>query len=122
MNVLSIVETPEKYPAMVSWQRAQIVSVRQCDETFGRKPSHADIRSTTKLCQTAAPELPLITKLTPAPMKVGQFPTDRKKKALCIMLRTQRIPESLRAFWRMVSFTAAKTSRMFDVSVACVRL
>jgi hypothetical protein len=56
------------------------VTVRQCDETFGRKPSHADIRSTTKLCQTAAPELPLITKPTPAPMNVGQFPTDRKKR------------------------------------------
>jgi len=34
----------------------------------------------------------------------------------------QRIPESLRAFCSMVSFTAAKTRRMFDVSVACVRL
>ena len=33
-----------------------------------------------------------------------------------------KMPESLRAFWRMVSFTAAKTSRMFEVSVACVRL
>lgn len=33
-----------------------------------------------------------------------------------------RIPESLRAFWRMVSFTAAKTSRMLEVSVAWVRL
>ena len=32
------------------------------------------------------------------------------------------MPESLRAFWRMVSLTAAKTSRIFDVSVACVRL
>jgi len=34
----------------------------------------------------------------------------------------QRMPESFRAFWRIVSFTAAKTSRIFDVSVACVRL
>lgn len=33
-----------------------------------------------------------------------------------------KIPESLRAFCRIVSLTAAKTSRMFDVSVACVRL
>ena len=33
-----------------------------------------------------------------------------------------KMPESLRAFWRMVSLTAAKTSRTFDVSVACVRL
>lgn len=32
------------------------------------------------------------------------------------------MPESLRAFWRIVSLTAAKTSRMLDVSVACVRL
>ena len=33
-----------------------------------------------------------------------------------------KIPESLRAFWRIVSFTAAKTRRIFEVSVACVRL
>ena len=33
-----------------------------------------------------------------------------------------RIPESLSAFWRIVSLTAAKTRRMFDVSVACVKL
>jgi hypothetical protein len=33
-----------------------------------------------------------------------------------------KMPESFRAFWRMVSLTAAKTSRIFDVSVACVRL
>ena len=32
------------------------------------------------------------------------------------------IPESASALWRIVSFTAAKTSRMLDVSVACVRL
>jgi hypothetical protein len=32
------------------------------------------------------------------------------------------MPESLRALFRIVSFTAAKTSRIFDVSVACVRL
>ena len=32
------------------------------------------------------------------------------------------MPESARALWRIVSFTAAKTRRMFDVSVACVRL
>lgn len=35
---------------------------------------------------------------------------------------SHRMPESLRAFWRIVSFTAAKTSRTFDVSVACVKL
>ena len=33
-----------------------------------------------------------------------------------------RIPESLRAFCKIVSLTAAKTNRMFDVSVAWVRL
>jgi hypothetical protein len=32
------------------------------------------------------------------------------------------MPESLSAFCRIVSLTAAKTSRMFDVSVACVKL
>ena len=32
------------------------------------------------------------------------------------------IPESLRAFCNIVSLTAAKTSRMLEVSVACVRL
>jgi len=32
-----------------------------------------------------------------------------------------KIPESLRAFCKIVSLTAAKTSRMFDVSVACVK-
>lgn len=33
-----------------------------------------------------------------------------------------KIPESFRAFWRIVSFTAANTRRIFEVSVACVRL
>lgn len=32
------------------------------------------------------------------------------------------MPESFSAFCNMVSFTAAKTSRMFEVSVACVKL
>jgi len=32
------------------------------------------------------------------------------------------MPESFKAFCRIVSFTAAKTSRMFVVSVACVKL
>jgi hypothetical protein len=36
--------------------------------------------------------------------------------------RFQRIPESLSALFKMVSFTAANTRRMLDVSVACVRL
>jgi hypothetical protein len=46
------------------------------------------------------------------------------KVTLCIMHRdaTQRIPESLRAFWSIVSLTAANTSRIFEVSVAWVRL
>ena len=33
-----------------------------------------------------------------------------------------RIPESASALWRIVSLTAANTRRMFEVSVACVRL
>jgi hypothetical protein len=33
-----------------------------------------------------------------------------------------RIPESFNAFCSIVSLTAAKTRRMFEVSVACVRL
>lgn len=32
-----------------------------------------------------------------------------------------KMPESFKALLRIVSFTAAKTSRMFEVSVACVR-
>jgi hypothetical protein len=32
------------------------------------------------------------------------------------------MPESFSAFCSIVSLTAAKTSRMLDVSVACVRL
>lgn len=32
------------------------------------------------------------------------------------------MPESLRALLRIVSLTAANTKRMFDVSVACVKL
>ena len=33
-----------------------------------------------------------------------------------------RTPASRRAFWRIVSLTAAKTRRMLLVSVACVKL
>lgn len=33
-----------------------------------------------------------------------------------------KMPESFRALLRIVSFTAANTSRMLEVSVACVRL
>ena len=36
--------------------------------------------------------------------------------------RFYRIPESFRAFCSIVSLTAAKTRRMLEVSVACVRL
>lgn len=36
--------------------------------------------------------------------------------------RNHRIPESFKAFCSIVSLTAAKTSRMFEVSVACVKL
>lgn len=36
--------------------------------------------------------------------------------------RRYNIPESFRAFCSIVSLTAAKTSRMLEVSVACVRL
>ena len=36
--------------------------------------------------------------------------------------RHHRIPDSLRAFCRIVSFTVMKTSLMLDVSVACVIL
>ena len=32
------------------------------------------------------------------------------------------MPESANALWRMVSLTAAKTNRIFEVSVAWVRL
>jgi hypothetical protein len=36
--------------------------------------------------------------------------------------RRYNIPESFKAFCSIVSLTAAKTSRMLEVSVACVRL
>lgn len=39
-----------------------------------------------------------------------------------MMICYHNMPESFSAFWSIVSLTAAKTSRMFDVSVACVRL
>lgn len=37
-------------------------------------------------------------------------------------MMAHRMPESANALWRMVSLTAAKTRRIFEVSVACVRL
>ncbi len=36
--------------------------------------------------------------------------------------KDHRMPESFNAFCNIVSLTAAKTSLMFEVSVACVRL
>ena len=33
-----------------------------------------------------------------------------------------KMPDSMRAFCRMVSFTAANTNRILEVSVACVKL
>jgi hypothetical protein len=38
------------------------------------------------------------------------------------MRGSYRMPESFNAFCNIVSFTAAKTNRIFEVSVACVRL
>lgn len=47
----------------------------------------------------------------------------KERGSICgIGSASYRMPESFSAFWRMVSLTAAKTSRMLDVSVACVRL
>ena len=46
--------------------------------------------------------------------------------ALGFLLETamgaHNMPESAKALWRIVSLTAAKTRRIFEVSVACVRL
>ena len=39
-----------------------------------------------------------------------------------VVRRRYNIPESFRAFCSIVSLTAAKTSRILEVSVACVRL
>ena len=40
----------------------------------------------------------------------------------CKKADAHNMPVSASALWRIVSFTAAKTNRMFEVSVACVRL
>lgn len=46
-----------------------------------------------------------------------------KPKTLCTTkTESYRIPESLSAFCRIVSLTAAKTRRILLVSVACVKL
>lgn len=47
---------------------------------------------------------------------------NKEKKRVEVSVRYYRIPESLSALLSIVSLTAAKTNRMFDVSVACVRL
>ena len=47
---------------------------------------------------------------------------DNGRLANVQMYGDHNIPESLRAFCKIVSFTAAKTSRTLVVSVACVRL
>lgn len=39
-----------------------------------------------------------------------------------VVRRRYNIPESFKAFCSIVSLTAAKTSRILEVSVACVRL
>jgi hypothetical protein len=60
----------------------------------------------------------------------GGRSTSGYSEAVCLALKynvhrgfeDHRMPESLSAFCSIVSFTAAKTRRMFDVSVACVRL
>ena len=105
------------------------MSVRQCGGTVGFK-YHANIHTLHWVVFVRPPTTLQNsrekTKPTPAPMNVGLFPTkDRKprpKRRYASLLRAHRIPESLRAFWRMVSLTAAKTSLIFDVSVAWVRL
>ena len=50
--------------------------------------------------------------------RVGCFLTGDALCRKCV----HRMPESASALWRIVSLTAAKTSRIFEVSVACVRL
>lgn len=59
---------------------------------------------------------------TPAPPSWGCAKIVIRNGHRIVNFRAHKIPESLRAFWRIVSFTAANTSRIFDVSVACVRL
>jgi len=58
-------------------------------------------------CQCAKPKKDQNRKI--APLFIKSFVT---------LGLTQRIPESLRAFCKIVSLTAAKTSRILDVSVA----
>ncbi len=86
-------------------------------------PDPCSRRTTTYVFETATPELLYNTMPTPAPNYRESNPKDQSKighYASCS--RVQRIPESRRAFCSIVSFTAANTSRIFDVSVACVRL
>jgi len=52
----------------------------------------------------------------------GGIDATAEGEVICVSRGSHNIPESFKAFCRMVSFTAAKTSRIFVVSVACVRL
>lgn len=47
---------------------------------------------------------------------------ERTRKDIVCGVEDHSMPESLSAFCSIVSLTAAKTSRMLEVSVACVRL
>lgn len=49
-------------------------------------------------------------------------PAEDEMGIACVLEGNQRIPESLRALLSIVSLTAANTSRMLEVSVACVKL
>lgn len=52
---------------------------------------------------------------------VGPRPSGRQR-TVDVVWTNHNMPESLSAFCSIVSLTAANTSRIFDVSVACVRL
>lgn len=52
---------------------------------------------------------------------IGRTPRRRGSRGV-MLCDNHSMPESLSAFCSIVSLTAAKTSRIFEVSVACVRL
>ena len=52
------------------------------------------------------------------PLRWKVFSEGRSVNGSC----NHKMPESASALWRIVSLTAAKTSRIFEVSVAWVRL
>lgn len=52
----------------------------------------------------------------------GEGQKVKSSMAVCGMVCDHKMPESFSAFCRIVSFTAANTSLIFDVSVACVKL